>query len=110
MNILKYKEEKNNFKQLLNKIIKQRNNKFFMNLKLAIKFIFISIGFKINKISEKERLIQKINILRIILKSVYSESYFKISEGSHLQLMLVEACLETTIQILIKLKSIIIKT
>ena len=59
------------------------NNKFFMNLKLAIKFIFISIGFKINKISEKERLIQKINIIEDNSKRVITpESYFKISEGS----------------------------
>ena len=60
------------------------NNKFFMNLKLAIKFIFISIGFKINKISEKERLIQKINIIEDNSKrgQFTPESYFKISEGS----------------------------
>lgn len=73
------------------------NNKFFMNLKLAIKFIFISLGFKINKISEKERLIQKINIIEDNSKrvSLLQKAILKYPKDPHLQLMLFEACLET---------------
>ena len=72
-------------------------SKIFSNLKSLLKFLFISLGFRINKISEKETLVQKINIIDDHSKRIklLEKAVIKYPEDPFLQLMLFESCLET---------------